>query len=143
MVDTSSSQVAALLHAVSISGVACHLVAVAQDGAETAGDPDPMTLMATAHAHLGTRPAGQVTHLVPMGRPYNTGRASPPLVQLLAAQFTFRTRPERTQTALGTVVHWNSRGLGGLDVLHIVTPESCNVACVSMIQRAAHGISQA
>ena len=91
---------------------------------------------------MGTRPAGQITHLVPMGRPYSTGRASPPLVQLLAAQFTFQSRPTRTQTALGTMVHWNSMGQGGVDVLHVVVPESCNAACVSMVQRATHGLSE-
>jgi len=143
VVDTSSAQIAALLQTIAVAEVACHLVAVAQDGAEVAGDPDPLTLMSTAHAHLGTRPAGQITHLVPMGKPYNTGRASPPLVQLLAAQFTYRSRPVRMQAAPGTVVHWNSTGLAGVDVLHIVTPDSCNAACVSMIQRSAHGIAEA
>merc|ERR1712086_869277 len=116
--------------------VPCHLMAIAQEGATTAGNPDPIALATTAHAAWGSRALAKIDHLVPIGRPYGTGRVSPPLVQLLSAQFTFLARPQRYALAPSPVVHWAAPGDTLRDAVNIVVPESGNDQIVAMLTRA-------
>ena len=50
MVDVGASQVDSMSGMISSLMIPCHLIAIAQEGATTAGNPDPIALMTTAHA---------------------------------------------------------------------------------------------
>eukprot|EP00959_Pyramimonas_sp_CCMP1952_P041881 875896-Pyramimonas_sp.AAC.1 len=64
-----------------------------------------------------------------------TGRSSPPLLQLVAAQFDITSHPQRTVYPPSVVVHWGGEDPDTSDALHILTPEKKNDAVVAQILR--------
>eukprot|EP00959_Pyramimonas_sp_CCMP1952_P005559 116769-Pyramimonas_sp.AAC.1 len=69
----------AALTAAAAAGSPCCLVALATEGVPSPGGPDPVELAALANAQWGCRAASKITHLVPIGDPYRTGKPIPPM----------------------------------------------------------------
>eukprot|EP00959_Pyramimonas_sp_CCMP1952_P326464 6833788-Pyramimonas_sp.AAC.1 len=86
----------AALAAASAAGCPCCVLALATEGVTSPGGPDPIELAALTNAQWGYRATSRITHLVPIGYPYRTGKPSPPMQQLFVAQFDIASRALRT-----------------------------------------------
>ena len=135
IVDASASHMDSALHAAALAGGPCCIIALTAWGVPTPGGPDPIELATMANFKWGWRAASHITHLVPVGSPFRTGRASPPLQQLLAAQFDLSGRLLRTRLPPFMVVHWGGHRGDTTDALHILVPGRHNDAVLAMVMR--------
>ena len=135
IVDAGASHMDSVLHAAALAGGPCCIIALTTWGVPTPGGPDPIELATMANFKWGWRAASHITHLVPVGSPFRTGRASPPLQQLLAAQFDLSGRLLRSRLPPFMVVHWGGHRGDTTDALHILVPGRLNDVVLSMIWR--------